>query len=212
MFSFAMRMEGVEFREALEMLAERAGISLAPQRGSSNRNHPFQRRNLLRVLAWAEEQFHHCLLQAPMAQPARDYLHDRGINEESVGRFQLGFSPDSWDWLLDRAVAAGYPPEVLERVGLVIRREQRGGYYDRFRGRLLFPIRDVRSRPVAFGGRQLPKTQEHDTHGPGTQKSQESHAGAKYINSPETPLFSKSANSTRSIWPATALPERADCW
>lgn len=192
-FSFVMRMEGVEFREALEMLAERAGISLAPQRGSAGRDHPFQRRNLLRVLAWAEEQFHRCLLQAPMAQPARDYLHQRGINQASVGRFHLGFSPDSWDWLLDRAVGAGYAPEVLERVGLVIRRAQQGGYYDRFRGRLLFPIRDVRSRPVAFGGRLLPKAQAHDMQGPGRQQSQQSHTGAKYINSPETPLFSKSA-------------------
>jgi DNA primase len=193
-FSFAMRMEGVDFREALEMLAERAGISLKPQQGSANRNHPFERRNLLRALAWAEEQFHQCLLQSPTAQGARDYLRDRGIDATSIERFQLGFSPDSWDWLLGRAAGAGHAPEVLERVGLVIRREQRGGFYDRFRGRLLFPIRDVRSRPIAFGGRQLPPSQEdHGTQSAETQKTQKTNAGAKYINSPETPLFSKSA-------------------
>ncbi len=193
-FSFAMRMEGVDFREALEMLAERAGISLKPRQGSANRNHPFERRNLLRALAWAEEQFHQCLLHSPTAQGARDYLHERGIDETSIERFHLGFSPDSWDWLLGRVTGAGHTPEVLERVGLVIRREQQGGFYDRFRGRLLFPIRDVRSRPIAFGGRQLPPAQEeHGTQHSGTNKSRKAHASAKYINSPEAPLFSKSA-------------------
>jgi DNA primase len=196
-FSFAMRIEGVEFREALEMLAERAGISLATQRGSADRNQSFERRNLLRVLAWAEEQFHHSLLRDSSAQQARDYLHDRGINDTSIRQFHLGFSHDSWDWLLGRAADAGHSPEVLERVGLVIRREQRGGYYDRFRGRLLFPIRDVQSRPIAFGGRLLPKTQVPGAQVPGAQatgtpKANKEHAGAKYINSPETSLFSKS--------------------
>ncbi|MEO2047534.1 MAG: DNA primase [Pirellulales bacterium] len=183
-FSFAMRMEGVDFREALEMLAERAGITLTSQHHQANRDQMFDRRNLLRVLAWAEEQFHHCLLHDSSAQSARNYLQDRGITQASVERFQLGFSPDSWDWLLNRASTAGHTPKVLERVGLAISRQEQNGFYDRFRGRLLFPIRDVRSRPIAFGGRQLPNSQPDD--------SQQSHGGAKYINSPETPLFSKS--------------------
>jgi DNA primase len=186
-FSFAMRMEGVDFREALEMLAERAGISLTPQHHQANRDQMFDRRNLLRVLAWAEEQFHQCLLRDNSAQSARDYLQDRGITQASVERFHLGFSPDSWDWLLNRASSAGHLPKVLERVGLAISRQEQNGYYDRFRGRLLFPIRDVRSRPIAFGGRQLPNPQPDDS-----QQSQQAHGGAKYINSPETPLFSKS--------------------
>jgi DNA primase len=186
-FSFAMRMEGVDFREALEMLAERAGISLTPQHRQTNRDQMFDRRNLLRVLAWAEEQFHQCLLRDNSAQSARDYLQDRGITQASVERFHLGFSPDSWDWLLNRASSAGHLPKVLERVGLAISRQEQNGYYDRFRGRLLFPIRDVRSRPIAFGGRQLPNPQPDDS-----QQSQQAHGGAKYINSPETPLFSKS--------------------
>ncbi len=186
-FSFAMRMEGMEFRETLEMLAERAGISLAPQRGSAtaDTDSQFDRRNLLRVLAWAEEQFHRCLHQAPEAQPARNYLSDRGISDDSVQRFHLGFSPDSWDWLLRRAKAAGHSPEVLERVGLVIKNPDRGTFYDRFRGRLLFSIRDVRSRPIAFGGRVLPELQ--------SSSGSDGSAGAKYINSPETQLFSKSS-------------------
>ena len=183
-FSFVMRVEGVEFREALEMLAERAGISLTPRGGPATGGGEMDRANLLRVMAWAESQFHQCLLHTPEAQPARNYLADRGISDDSTRRFHLGFSPDSWDWLLRRAGEAGYSPPVLERAGLVIKNEDRGTFYDRFRGRLLFSIRDVRSRPIAFGGRILPEAQN--------ASSGQGSAGAKYINSPETPLFSKS--------------------
>lgn len=176
-FSFIMRVEGLEFREALEMLAERAGVELRPTAGSGPAESQFDRRNLLKITAWAEKQFHQCLLQSPEAEPARAYLSDRGIDLQSVERFHIGFAPQEWDWLLRKAAAASWSPEALERVGLVVRRDS-GGYYDRFRGRLMFSIRDARSRPIACGGRVLPEfAGEKD---------------AKYINSPETPLFSKS--------------------
>lgn len=178
-FSFIMRTEGLEFREALEMLAERAGIRLSPTKNTGQASQ-FDRRNLLAVMAWAEHEFHHCLLKDPVAEGARRYLADRGITEESVNRFHLGFSPDEWDWLLRRAGSANFSGELLERVGLVLRRES-GGFYDRFRGRLLFSIRDALSRPIAFGGRILPDT----------ANSNPERTEAKYINSPETPLFSK---------------------
>ena len=175
-FSFVMRMEGLEFREALELLAERAGIELAPAR-PSGADSQFDRRNLLRAMQWAEKQFHDCLLKSPQADPARQYLAERGITDESVAQFQLGFSPPEWQWLVNRAQRSEWELPVLERVGLIGQRES-GGFYDRFRGRLMFSIRDVRSRPIAFGGRVLPAfASEKD---------------AKYINSPETPLFSKS--------------------
>lgn len=178
-FSFLMRAEGVEFREALEMLAERAGVNLAPvAKAQAAGETQFDRRNLFRCMAWAEEQFHQCLLRSAEAEPARRYLADRGVTSESAKEFHLGFSPPEWDWLLKRS-AAEWSPGVLERVGLVGKREA-GGYYDRFRGRLMFSIRDVRSRPIAFGGRVLPEfTREGD---------------AKYVNSPETPLFNKSSH------------------
>ncbi len=129
-------------------------------------------------MAWAEEQFHQCLLRTSEAEPARRYLTERGVTAESAKAFHLGFSPPDWDWLLKRGGEAEWPPAVLERVGLVGQREG-GGYYDRFRGRLMFSIRDVRSRPIAFGGRVLPEfAREGD---------------AKYVNSPETPLFNKSS-------------------
>ncbi len=180
-FSFVMRTEGLDFREALEMLAERAGISLTSAKKSGDGSQ-FDRRNLLAVMAWAEREFHHCLLKDSAAEAARHYLAERGINEESVERFHLGYSPEEWDWLLRRARTAGFSGDVLERVGLVLRRES-GGFYDRFRGRLLFPIRDSLARPIAFGGRILPSSNSGDQ-----QRTE-----AKYINSPETPLFNKSS-------------------
>ena len=180
-FSFLMRMEGVEFREALEMLADRAGIELAPKRAIAGQGSEFEKRNLYSALAWAEQQFHDCLLNAPEADVARRYLEARGIEKETTRLFQLGFAPPSWDWLLSRSTE--FSPAVLERVGLVAKRQSGSGFYDRFRGRLMFSIRDTRSRPIAFGGRVIPGLEEKDPH------RQE----AKYINSPETPLFSKSS-------------------
>jgi DNA primase len=181
-FSWVMRAEGLEFREALEMLAERAGVNLAtsakPQ-AAGGAESQFDRRSLLKAMAWVEEQYHHCLLRTPEAEPARRYLAERGITSESAARFHLGFAPNEWDWLLKRARGAGISEAVLERVDCAARREG-GGHYDRFRGRLMFSIRDVRSRPIAFGGRVLPEFAREDD--------------AKYINSRETPLFNKSSH------------------
>ena len=180
-FSFLMRMEGLEFREALEMLAERGGIELKPSRQEQQPSE-YDRSNLLKVMAWAEQQYADCLAKDPSAEPARCYLAERGINDQSIQKFHLGFVPSSWDWLLKRATQVGFSPAVLERVGLVSPRQTSEGYYDRFRGRLIFSIRDVRSRPIAFGGRVLPGVGDSDPDRP----------EAKYINSPETPLFNKS--------------------
>jgi DNA primase len=201
-FSFVMKAEGLDFRETLEMLAERAGISLrAPRHDQSEPGRPGPRpgsdeiespgsgttrladpreekRALYRAAAWAEEQFHRCLISAPEAEPARQYLAERGITPESARRFRLGFAPDRWDWILQQARGTPFTPAILERIGLLRRKELGGGHYDWFRGRVMFSIRDARSRPIAFGGRVLPKLADDRT--------------AKYINSPETPLFSKS--------------------
>jgi DNA primase len=191
-FSWVMRSEGLEFREALEMLAERAGVSLAPVKPPASgigdgaagagadppSQSQFDRRSLLKAMAWVEEQYHACLMRTPEAEPARRYLAERGITSESAAKFRLGFAPNEWDWLLKRARPAGISEAVLERVDCAVRRDG-GGYYDRFRGRLMFSIRDVRSRPIALGGRVLPELAKPDD--------------AKYINSRETPLFNKSS-------------------
>lgn len=172
-FSFVMKQENVSFPEALAMLAERAGITLGPSSGKSE-----ERLLLYQAMAWAEEQYHECLLRADEARPAREYLAGRGVTPESIAKFRLGFSPEAWDWILARARGTRFAPKVLESIGLAIKRPNGPGHYDRFRGRVLFPIRDVQGRPIAMGGRVTP--------GIGNGE------GAKYINSPETPIFSKS--------------------
>jgi DNA primase len=187
-FSFVMRSENLEFREALELLAERAGINIQPPQhtssepgGSSPRSSSdpsTEKRTLYRVAAWAEAEFHRCLVESPEAEPGRIYLAQRGLTKETITRFKLGFAPNRWDWILERARGTEWTPPLLERVGLLRRKELGGGFYDWFRGRVMFSIRDSRSRPVAFGGRVLPQLADERS--------------AKYINSPETPLFSKS--------------------
>ncbi len=185
-FSFVMKREGVDFREALEMLADRAGIQLtrspreAPQPGS-----PADKRTLYRVAAWAEQQFHNYLLRAPEAEIARRYLEDRGFTPETVERFQIGYAPNEWQWLIERAKATPFSAQVLEAVGLVRQHAQSGRYYDYFRGRVVFSIRDTEDRAIAFGGRILPEIAAEIEQSKGDPP-------AKYLNSPDTRLFSKS--------------------
>jgi len=181
-FSFVMQMDGVTFPEALAMLADQAGIPLKPARGASRATGEStqDKRALYRAMAWAEKQYHECLLNDPEAEPARRYLHDRAITPESIEKFHLGFSPNRWDWLLRRAQTAGLSGRLLEAIGLLAASAEGGNPYDRFRGRVLFSIRDAQGRPIGFGGRVLPESG--------------STSPAKYINSPETPLFRKSEN------------------
>lgn len=173
-FNFLMRMEKVEFREALEQLADRAGITIPKGRGGLAAD---DKAALWKALAWAAGRFHDCLRLLPEAEPARAYVAGRGLTPATIDRFQIGFAPPSWDWLLRQAAAAGISAADLLRTGLAVERQGRSGHYDRFRGRVMFPIRDPQGRCVAFGGRVLPGSDDP----------------AKYINSPETPLFSKSS-------------------
>ncbi len=174
-FSFVMKMEGVEFPEALELLAEKAGITLDRRRGGLATD---DKKTLLQIMAWAEQRYHDYLLKSPAAQVGRDYFAQRGITDESVARFRLGFAPEAWDWLLTEARDTRFGTALLEQVGLVRARQGGSGHYDWFRNRVLFSIRDSQGRPVGMGGRVLPSPDADKT--------------AKYINSPETPLFSKS--------------------
>jgi DNA primase len=176
-FAFVMKIEGVEFREALSMMARRAGIALPDSRGGPQAAD--EKQQLYQAMSWAEEQYHQCLLRSADAEPARTYLAERGITADSINRFRLGFAPNEWDWLLRRSAAAAHRPQVLEKVGLLSRRQEGSGHYDRFRGRLLFSIRNPQKQCIAFGGRVIPGLPVQEQ--------------AKYINSPETPLFSKSS-------------------
>ena len=174
-FSFLMKMERLEFREALEQLAQRAGIDLPRGRGGLPTD---EKAAILAALTWAADRYRDCLRGAPEAKGARDYLASRGLTQNTIDTFRLGFAPPAWDWLLRQASAAGIAAAHLAKAGLVVERQDRSGHYDRFRDRVMFPICDHFSRCVAFGGRVLPGAPPDS---------------AKYINSPETPLFSKSS-------------------
>jgi DNA primase len=174
--TFVQEFERVDFREALELLARRAGITLE-KRGDAEQHR--KRAALLESVKWAAEQFHHCLLDSPLADAPRRYLGERRLTGETVRRFGLGYAPLAGDWLIQRAQAAGMSTEVLEKVGLIGRRLENNGYYDRFRDRVMFPIRDARGQPVGFGGRILPT-------------SPLACRAPKYYNSCDTPLFTKS--------------------
>jgi len=174
-FSFLMKMERLEFREALEQLAQRAGIDLPRGRAGLPSD---EKTAIHAALAWAAERYRYCLNTGPEARAARDYLAGRGLAPATIDTFGLGFAPPSWDWLLKQAAAAGIATPILVKAGLAVERQDRSGHYDRFRDRVMFPIFDVFSRCVAFGGRVLPGAPPDS---------------AKYINSPETPLFSKSS-------------------
>ncbi len=177
-FSFIMQREGVEFREALEMLADRAGIEI--HRGPREHVQPGSaddKRALYAAMVWAEQQFHRYLLEAMEGESARAYLKERGISAESIEQFHIGFAPKNFTWLVERARGTQFSPEILQASGLAGKSTKSGRPYDFFRGRVMFPIRDTQHRPIAFGGRILPQFADEKT--------------GKYVNSPETRLYSK---------------------
>jgi DNA primase len=175
-FQFVQEFEKVDFREALEILARRAGISLAKKGRSENLE---RRAQMLAVLKWAAERYQESLLDLPFAEDARRYLGERKLAGETVRQFQLGFAPVTGDWLVRQAKDAPGPLETLVDVGLIAKSQQSDGYYDRFRERIIFPIRDVRGQVVGFGGRILPN-------------SHLAARSAKYLNTCDTELFKKS--------------------
>jgi len=170
-FTFLMKKENLDFSEALRILAQRAGVQLAPRREGEKKVD--ERRSLLREInSSAAQYFHHLLLHSPQAQPVREYLHERRMLEETWRSFQLGYSLPEWEALRQHLLEKGYGEEGIFEAGLTVEREG-GGYYDRFRGRLMFPIHDAKGGVVGFGGRALDDS------------------GAKYVNTPQTPIFDK---------------------
>lgn len=172
-FDFVMRKEGLDFRDALEQLAARAGVQLQ-ERTEEDRRIDQQRTRLLEINATAAKYFNYVLVSLQRGAAGRDYIARRGLNAETVEAFQLGYSLDDWGHLLHYLTERkGFAPEEVEAAGLAIHHEQRG-FYDRFRGRLIFPIRNARGEVVGFGGRALGDAQP------------------KYLNTPQTLLFDKS--------------------
>jgi DNA primase len=161
------------------MLADRAGITIGQQtQKKAAPGSPDDKNTLYQCCDWAARQFHEFLLRSDSAEVARQYVEERNITPTSVERFQIGFSPNEWSWILDRARNTPYSPKVLEAVGLLGKSDRTGNYYDRFKGRVIFPIRDTQGRTIAFGGRILPSIADENA--------------AKYVNSPETRLYTKS--------------------
>jgi DNA primase len=175
-FDFVMKFEKVQFPEALRILAQRAGIALDPAVQSPQ---DLARARMLDAMRWAEQKYRDCLLEEPTAEAARLYLGERKLSGPTVRQFGLGFAPLGGDWLVRLAAADGVPPDLLVEVGLIAARDGDRGFYDRFRDRVMFPIRDVRGQTVGFGGRVLPS-------------SALAARGPKYYNSADTPLFNKS--------------------
>jgi DNA primase len=178
-FSFVMKYDRLGFREALEMLAERAGLELPQTVRRFSPEQKDRRTRLYEIVAWAEALCHDFLLEDRSAEPAREYLRSRGFTGETMKAFRLGFHPHNGGWLLGRGRLKKYTAADLASAGLARQRDD-GSFYDDplFHGRVLFPIRDLRGRIVAFGGRVLPQDDKRD--------------GKKYLNSAENELFTKS--------------------
>ncbi len=170
--TFLREFEGLSFAEAVRKLADRAGIALPAMSERDNKDE-FQRKQLLAFGVFAAKFFSDMLSNPLKGGLARKYLQGRHLKPETVARFGLGYAPPGWSNLLDAARKAGFKDHLIESSGMA-RRKDGGGLYDFFRNRLVVPIRDVSGNRVAFGGRTL----EDDS--------------AKYINSPENPVYKKS--------------------
>ena len=170
---FVIERDHAEFKDALHTLADWAGVELP--RFEKNPEQADRRKQLLDAQSAAAEIYRK-LLHAPQGKVALDYLRGRGFDDATIKSFGLGFAPNSWDTLAQHGLLRKFPAPLLAEGGLLKRRENGDGFYDTFRDRVLFPIRDEQGRPIAFGGRILPGSDNP----------------AKYLNSPETPLFSKS--------------------
>jgi DNA primase len=167
LFKFVMLYEKVDFPEAVEMLARRFGVPV-PTSGPCD-----SRLDRINQAVRLAETFYRESLGTTGGKRCRDYLEKRGIDTQVADTLSLGYAPDSWDALRNHLVSKGFKPEEMLAAGLVIARKDESGTYDRFRNRLIFPIRDASGRTLAFGGRALDDQQP------------------KYLNSPETPAYTK---------------------
>ncbi len=172
-FSFIMKKEGVDFGQALRLLAQRGGITLSPREASSKVEDE-KKEKLFQINEAATEYYHHLLSSAKAGEATRNYLARRKVTTETIEEFRLGFSPDAWEALKNYLLGKGHTEKELAEVGLIIEKEE-GGSYDRFRNRLMFPICDIQGRVAGFGARALDDSLP------------------KYINSPQTPIFDKSS-------------------
>jgi DNA primase len=173
-FSFIMKKEGIDFGQALRLLAQRGGITLSPLE-APNKAEDEKKERLFQINEAATEYYYHLLSSTKAGEVARSYLARRKVMPETIKEFRLGFSPDAWETIKNYLLGKGYTEKELVEAGLIIEKEE-GGSYDRFRNRLLFPICDIQGRVTGFGARVLDDSLP------------------KYINSPQTPIFDKSSS------------------
>ncbi len=182
LFDFIMEIEGVDFPQALRILAKKAGVSLK----TSDYHFTSKRTKLLDICREAANFYHWYLLYNKNAEEARKYLNERKISKETIKEWQLGFAPNEWRVLYQNLLKKGYKAEDIKEAGLIIPRTETKEnfeipkdlqYYDRFRGRIIFPIFDLFGNPVGFSGRILPSLEKEDV--------------PKYINTPETLIYNK---------------------
>ncbi|HRH23214.1 MAG TPA: DNA primase [Candidatus Magasanikbacteria bacterium] len=178
-FTFVQEMEGMEFRDALRFLADKAGIQLSQTVSTTETT---QKNRIKDINHEAAKFFHYILLKLDQSKPALDYLLTRGLTKETIEAWQIGFIPDQWDLLTKYLLKKGHSIDDILASGLAIKKDGADarsgrGYYDRFRGRIMFPIWDAHDTVVGFTGRVLVETE---------------HSGGKYVNTPQTMLYDKS--------------------
>lgn len=172
-FHFLMEKEGIPFHEAVETLARKANIVLPERKGATREKE--NREEMFAAMAFAVSYYRE-QLRKPAGEAALAYLRKRNITDATAEKFCLGYAPKGWESFFERA-SRKFKPSLLERLGLILPREKTGGYYDRFRNRVMFPIFDPRGRAIGFSGRAMPEEEGPET--------------PKYVNSPESPLFNK---------------------
>jgi DNA primase len=185
--TFVMKLEGRSFPETARLLAERGGVELPEEDSLDAQEHrrARQRRERLGSLMGAATDFYmRMLAEHPLGAMAQDELARRGVSPETARHFRLGYAPHGWDALATQLAKDGWSAAEAEELGLLVPRRARDGHYDRFRHRLVFPIADVHGTVIAFSGRLLATP-------PGEKEPAEGEAGAKYVNSPESPLYKK---------------------
>jgi DNA primase len=174
-FSFIMKKEGVDFAQALHLLANKAGVSLTAMTTPEKQTQNKERERLFEINEAAAEYYHHVLLNTSNGKIARDYVAKRGLSAETTKSFQLGFAPEGWDTIKQYLKDKGYGEAELLAAGLLVERDD-GNNYDRFRNRLMFPIRNIQGKVMGFGGRALDDSLP------------------KYLNSPQTLVFDKGSS------------------
>jgi len=178
-FTFLQEMEGIDFPEALKILADRAGVKIDTFASEVNKS---QKNRILEINQKAAYFFNHVLTEMPASRGAREYLENRKLKKETIEEWQVGFIPEQWDLLTQYLLKKGYSIDDILGSGLAIKKEgadlsSRKGFYDRFRGRVMFPIWDVHGSIVGFTGRILVETEK---------------SGGKYVNTPQTLVYDKS--------------------